>query len=130
MPGRGRARLRSEPRGSVSDDLASATALELSQMIRTKRVSPVEVVTAALVRLERLEPSLNAFVTVTPDLALEGARRAEATLMAGGDPPPLLGLPVSVKDLIAVKDVRATFGSRKIGRASCRERVEISVVAV
>jgi len=101
----------------VSDDLASATALELSQMIRTKRVSPVEVVTAALVRLERLEPSLNAFVTVTPDLALEGARRAEATLMAGGDLPPLLGLPVSVKDLIAVKDVRATFGSRTLARA-------------
>ena len=101
----------------MSDDLASASALELAELIRTKRVSPVEVVTATLARLERLEPSLNAFVTVTPELALEDARRAEATLMVGGDLPPLLGVPVSVKDLIAVKDVRATFGSRTLAGA-------------
>ena len=77
-------------------DVTSAGALELAEMIRTKRVSPVEVVTAALARLEQLEPSLNAFVTVTPELALADARRAEAILMAGGDLPPLLGIPVSV----------------------------------
>jgi aspartyl-tRNA(Asn)/glutamyl-tRNA(Gln) amidotransferase subunit A len=86
-------------------------------MIRTKRISPVEVVTAALARLERLEPALNAFVTVTRERALQSARQAEATLMAGGDLPTLLGLPVSVKDLIAVGGVRATFGSRTLADA-------------
>jgi len=86
-------------------------------MIRAKQVSPVEVVEAALARLERLEPSLNAFVTVTPKLALASARRAEATLMAGDDLPALAGLPVSVKDLIAVEGVRATFGSRTLSDA-------------
>lgn len=83
-------------------------------MIRAKQVSPVELVTATLTRLEQVEPSLNVFATVTPELALESARRAEETLMAGGDLPPLLGLPVSVKDLIAVKDVKFTFGSRTL----------------
>lgn len=101
----------------MSAELASATALELSHLIGTKSVSPVEVVTAALARLERCEPSLNAFVTVTPELALEAARQAEATLMSGGDLPPLLGLPVSVKDLIAVGGVKATFGSRTLADA-------------
>ena len=98
-------------------ELASAGAFGLARMIRAKQVSPVEVVEAALARLARLEPSLNAFVTVTPELALASARRAEATLMAGDDLPALAGLPVSVKDLIAVKDVRATFGSRTLSDA-------------
>ena len=98
-------------------ELASAAAIGLARMIRAKQVSPVEVVEAALARLARLEPSLNAFVTVTPELALASARRAEATLMAGDDLPALAGLPVSVKDLIAVEGVRATFGSRTLSDA-------------
>jgi aspartyl-tRNA(Asn)/glutamyl-tRNA(Gln) amidotransferase subunit A len=101
----------------VIGELASAAAIGLARMIRAKQVSPVEVVEAALARLARLEPSLNAFVTVTPELALASARRAEATLMAGDDLPALAGLPVSVKDLIAVEGVRATFGSRTLSDA-------------
>jgi Asp-tRNA(Asn)/Glu-tRNA(Gln) amidotransferase A subunit family amidase len=72
----------------------------------------VEVVSAALDRLDSLEPTLNAFVTRTPDLALEAAREADAKVMGGGVPGPLLGVPISVKDLIDVANIRTTFGSR------------------
>ena len=67
---------------------------------------------ATLARAERFDPKLNCFATYTPELALEAAKKAEQDLMAGNAIGPLHGLPISVKDLIAVKDLRLTFGSR------------------
>lgn len=89
-----------------------ATAFELREAILRKEVSAVEVVGATLSRMEKLEPLLNAFVTPTPELALEAAREADAALARGEEPGPLHGVPVSVKDLIDVGGVRTTFGSR------------------
>jgi Asp-tRNA(Asn)/Glu-tRNA(Gln) amidotransferase A subunit family amidase len=96
----------------MATDFAYMTALEIRHLVSTKQVSAVEVVSAALDRLDAVEPALNAFVTRTPELALEAARKADAEVMEGAAAGPLLGVPISVKDLIDVADVRATFGSK------------------
>jgi aspartyl-tRNA(Asn)/glutamyl-tRNA(Gln) amidotransferase subunit A len=88
------------------------SAARTAEAVRRRELSAVEVVQAALARVERLEPRLNAFATLTPQLALDDARRVDAVLAAGGDPGPLAGVPVTVKDLIAVGGVRQAFGSR------------------
>lgn len=90
-------------------DLADLTATELRAGYRAGSFSPVEVVDAALARIEA-RADLNAFVTVTAEEARAAAREAEAAM--GGDLPPLFGLPYSVKDLTLTKGVRTTFGSK------------------
>lgn len=87
-------------------------ALTLARQIRTKEVSPVAVVEAVLQRIEALQPTVNAFITVTADEAREAARRAEAAVMAGDRLGPLHGVPFSVKDLLFTKGSRTTMGSR------------------
>ncbi|MDE2089255.1 MAG: amidase [Gammaproteobacteria bacterium] len=96
------------------DDWPYASALGLRAAIVAGQISPVEVVTRALERVETLEPSLNSFVTVTAEEAIESARKAERALTSGRAPGPLHGLPISVKDLIDVSGVRSTFGSRAL----------------
>src|SRR5262245_47882542 len=86
-------------------------ALTLARQIRTKAISPIAVVDAVLQRIEALQPTVNAFITVTADEARDAARRAEATLMGGGVVGPLHGVPFSVKDLLFTAGVRATMGS-------------------
>ena len=88
------------------------TIREAADAVREKRVSPVELATAALSRVERLNPSLNAFITVTADYAMERARAAEAELAAGKDRGPLHGIPIAVKDLFHMRGVRTTSGSK------------------
>lgn len=88
------------------------SALELREAIVTRQISPTEVMRATLDRLERLEGDLNCFASYTPELAIQAAMAAEQSLMRGDPPGALHGLPISVKDLIAVKDVRLGFGSR------------------
>src|SRR5689334_18732163 len=96
----------------MATDFAYKTALEIRHLVSTKQASAVEVVSAALERLDAVEPTLNAFVTRTLELALEAARKADAEVLRGAVAGPLLGVPISVKDLIDVADVRTTFGSR------------------
>ncbi len=86
-------------------------ALTLARQIRRKEVSPVAVVDAVLHRIEALQPTVNAFITVTADAAREAARRAEAEVMAGEPLGQLHGVPFSVKDLLFTKGVRTTMGS-------------------
>ena len=95
-----------------ADDLAFMPASELSAAIRAKRVSPVEVVKAVLDRIERLNPRLNAYCTVTAGSARREAAAAEAAVMRGDALGPLHGVPVSMKDLVITRGVRTTFGSR------------------
>jgi len=86
-------------------------ALTLARQIRMKEVSPVAVIDAVLERIEALQPTVNAFITVTADEAREAARRAEAALMAGGPLGPFHGVPFSVKDLLFTKGTPTTMGS-------------------
>jgi Asp-tRNA(Asn)/Glu-tRNA(Gln) amidotransferase A subunit family amidase len=95
-----------------TSDFAFMPAVELRTLIHKKSVSPVDVVNDTLARIDALQPVLNPFVTVTPELALDAARKVEAAIMSGGQVGPLAGLPVSIKDLTAVKGVRWTSGSR------------------
>jgi aspartyl-tRNA(Asn)/glutamyl-tRNA(Gln) amidotransferase subunit A len=96
----------------MSDDLCWLPASELAALIRSKKVSPVEVTEVVLARVERLNPVLNAFCTLTPELARRAAREAEISMMKGEPLGPLCGVPVSVKDLIFTRGIRTTGGSR------------------
>jgi aspartyl-tRNA(Asn)/glutamyl-tRNA(Gln) amidotransferase subunit A len=96
----------------AASDLAWLPALELAGLIRNKAVSPVEVVDAVLARIERVNPSLNAFCTVTAEDAREAALAAEVAVMTGEPLPPLHGVPFSVKDLVFTRRVLTTGGSR------------------
>ncbi|MBP2708314.1 amidase [Microbispora sp. RL4-1S] len=89
------------------------TVLQQAAAVRSRELSPVEITEHYLERVERLNPQVGAFVTVTADRALAQAREQEALLAASGgdDLPPLLGVPVPIKDLNFVKDVPLRFGS-------------------
>lgn len=97
----------------ASDELCWMSATGLAAAIRRKKVSPVEVVEAILARIERLNPALNAYCTVTADAARRRARAAERALARrGARLGPLHGVPFSVKDLVITKGVRTTWGTR------------------
>jgi aspartyl-tRNA(Asn)/glutamyl-tRNA(Gln) amidotransferase subunit A len=92
-------------------DLCYTPATQLAALIRSKALSPVELTRAVLDRIERLNPTLNAFCTVTADEALDAARRAEQSVLRGERLGPIHGLPFSIKDLAFTKGVRSMFGS-------------------
>jgi len=91
-------------------DLADMTAVEMAQAVRSRVVSPVELVDAVLDRIEE-RADLNAFITVTEKEARSAARDAEDAVMRGDDLPPLHGVPYSVKDLLNTAGIRTTMGS-------------------
>jgi aspartyl-tRNA(Asn)/glutamyl-tRNA(Gln) amidotransferase subunit A len=93
-------------------DLFFTSMTELSRMIATKAVSPVEVVRAHLDRIAALDPGLRAYITVCDDAALQAARAAETALMSGGVVGPLHGVPYALKDLYDTAGLRTTGGSR------------------
>ena len=84
---------------------------EASQLVRSKKVSPVELTRECLSRIERLNPKLNAFITVTADSALAEARQAEAEIQRDRWRGPLHGIPIALKDLIDTAGVRTTAAS-------------------
>ena len=88
------------------------TIAGLGSAIRNRKVSPVEVTRLFLERIERINPILNAYVTITADDALADATRAENEIGHGGYRGPLHGIPFSIKDNIATKGVRTTAGSK------------------
>ncbi len=99
-------------------DLAFASIEEIGKLFRKRKLSPVELTTLMLARIERLNPKLNAYITVTAELALAQAKKAELELSA---PPgrkghrergPLHGIPISLKDNIYTKGIRTTAGAK------------------
>src|SRR6185369_9120124 len=93
---------------------ADLTGLSLSAagaLLRRKAVSPVELTRACLARIERLNPVVNTFITVTAEQALRQARDAEAEIHKGNWRGPLHGVPIALKDLIDTAGVRTTAGS-------------------
>ena len=96
---------------STDNEICRMDAVTLANNIRTKELSPVEVVDAVLARMEKLEPLLHAFCTPTPDLAKETAKRLEQALMAGEEVGPLAGVPVGIKDLVCTQGILTVSGS-------------------
>ena len=92
-------------------DLCYLSALDLRKLYQRREVSPVEVTRAVLSHIDQIDSTINAFVTVTPEMALEQARAAELAYGNSETPPPLAGIPVSLKDLTPTKGIRTTRGS-------------------
>ena len=94
-----------------ANEICRMNATSLVASIRSKDVSPSEVVDATLERMDALEPTLHAFCTPTPELAREQARSVEKAIAAGDDPGPLAGVPYGCKDLICTAGVKTVSGS-------------------
>jgi aspartyl-tRNA(Asn)/glutamyl-tRNA(Gln) amidotransferase subunit A len=95
----------------VSESTAYLSASELIDGFATRQFSPVEVAKETLDRIDRLNPVVNAFTTISRELALEQAREAERAYAPGGTPGPLAGVPVSIKDLTPTRGIRTARGS-------------------
>src|SRR5580692_4599823 len=91
--------------------LTRKSARDLARLIRTRAVSPVEVLQAHLAVINKLNPSLNAIVTLAAERALDAVRAAEAAIMRGERLGALHGLPVGIKDITLTAGIRTTFGS-------------------
>ncbi len=100
-------------KGNLStEDLCFTPAVELREMLRKKAISPVELMQAFLERIDEVNPVINAYCTLVPEMALEAARKAESTIMQGGEVGLLTGIPVSIKDVVPTAGIRTTFGSK------------------
>jgi len=95
-----------------AQDLWWMSASDLATAIKTKKISPVEVVRILLERIESVNPKINAYVTVAVDSALAHAKKAEDAVMRRRRLGPLHGVPVAVKDTDLTKGIRTTMGSR------------------
>ncbi len=93
-------------------DLVYTPATELGSLLRTRALSPVELVDAVLARIEERNPHLAAYITVTGDLARAQAKAAEGRMLRGEALGPLDGIPFSIKDLEPTAGIRTTFGSK------------------
>jgi len=91
--------------------LTELSITEAADLLRRKEISPVDLTTACLDRIAELNPSINAFITVTRDSALADAHKAEDEIRAGNWRGPLHGIPIGLKDLVDTAGVKTTCGS-------------------
>ena len=96
----------------IGEDILYMTVTELSGRIKSRKLSPVELAEAYLERSKRLGTQLNAYATLTPDLAMKQARAAEAEIAVGKYRGPLHGIPYAAKDLLAVPGYPTTWGAK------------------
>ena len=99
------------PKYSSLEDLAFCSVAQLSELVRTKKVSPVELTKMYLARLKKYSPKLLNVITLTEELALQQAANAEAEIKRGKYRGPLHGIPCGVKDLFATKGIPTTWGA-------------------
>jgi amidase len=92
-------------------DLAFTSALELAQLIRRREVSPLELVEIYLERIQRLNPQLGSYFTVTAEQAIADAKAKTEMLVSRKEVPPFFGVPISIKDLNPVHGVACTYGN-------------------
>lgn len=94
------------------EEICYMPAHKLAKLIKARNLSPVEVVEAFLNRIEKVNPKINAYCTVSGEYALEEARKAEKKALSCVPVGPLHGVPVAIKDVTLTKGIRTTFGSR------------------
>ena len=109
----------------AATELLTLTIAELAPQIRARQVSPVELTEAALAQAERLQPSLDSFITILHDTARQQAREQEAALMRGEYRGPLHGIPIGIKDNIATAGIRTTVGSKVLAHHVPTEDAEV-----
>jgi aspartyl-tRNA(Asn)/glutamyl-tRNA(Gln) amidotransferase subunit A len=103
---------------TTDTDLAFASIEEIARLFRKRKLSPVELAKLIFARIDQLNPKLNAYITVTSELALAQAKKAETELFASRgrkgyrDRGPLHGIPISLKDNIYTAGIRTTAGSK------------------
>ena len=95
-----------------SSDIVLLSATELGRRIRARQISPLEATRAYLDQIERVEPKLNAFITVLGDQAMDWAREAEFEISSGTHRGPLHGVPVGIKDQIHTAGILTTSASK------------------
>ena len=95
-------------------ELHQKTLHEISTDLRAKKVSSVELTRAVMDHLEKVEPKVQAFITITRENALRQAAEADKRLASGLDLTPLTGVPIAIKDLLCTKGIRTTCASRML----------------
>jgi amidase len=95
----------------AASSICFMSAVEMARMIRTKKLSAREALAAHLTQIDRVNPKVNAIVTLVPELALAAAANADEMQARGETLGPLHGLPVAHKDLLDTRGIRTTFGS-------------------
>jgi len=108
-----------------SNELYRLTIAEISQLLRNRKISPVELTQVCLERIECLNPKLNAFITVAADSAMAEAREAEAEIQKGRWRGPMHGVPIALKDLFDTAGVRTTAASALLKDRVPREDCEV-----
>jgi Asp-tRNA(Asn)/Glu-tRNA(Gln) amidotransferase A subunit family amidase len=93
-------------------DLTFTPAAKLAALYRSRKVSPFEVMRAVLERIDRVNPRVNAIVTLARESALREARLATSRFRRGAKLPPLFGIPVGIKDVTQTRGLRTTYGSK------------------
>ncbi|MCC6534665.1 MAG: amidase [Burkholderiales bacterium] len=96
----------------MASDLCSLSIAEASRLLRSRKLSPVELSAAYLRRIETLQPQLDAFITITADLARTQARRAERAIAAGDYRGAMHGIPIGLKDIYDTKGILTSGGSK------------------
>ena len=108
-------------------DLLRMTISELAPKIESKEVSPVELTEAALAEADRLQPTLNSFITILHDRAMDQAREAESAISRGDYRGPLHGIPIGLKDNLATAGITTTVGSKVLANHVPEEDAEVVV---
>ncbi len=99
------------PKFNSIEEVAFFTTLQLAELVRTRRISPVELTKMYIARLKRFGPKLHCVVTLTEDLAMKQAEQAEREIRQGKYRGPLHGIPWGAKDLFATKGIKTTWGA-------------------
>jgi Asp-tRNA(Asn)/Glu-tRNA(Gln) amidotransferase A subunit family amidase len=109
----GRRGLKEEVMASVTEEreLSFTPAYQLADMIKSKKLSPVELTAVILKRIKEINPKLNAYLTIVEEEAMRAAREAEKALVTGSNLGLLHGIPISIKDLHPTRGIRTTMGS-------------------
>jgi aspartyl-tRNA(Asn)/glutamyl-tRNA(Gln) amidotransferase subunit A len=106
-------------------DLLRMTISEIAPRIKSKEVSPVELTEAALAEAGRLQPTLNSFITILHDRAMDQAKAAEEAISRGHYAGPLHGIPMGLKDNLATAGITTTVGSKVLADHVPEEDAEV-----